>query len=99
MGAGAGAAAGAATGAGLGAGGADGAAGEERLKAEFIDGDVMGGDCTGLLGAGGAAAGIERSSRSFMPEAGAAGFDGTDDAVDVNEDQSPKPLDVLVVRF
>jgi hypothetical protein len=66
------------------------------LKAEFIDGDVRGGDAIGLLGCGGAAAaGIERSRRSFMPPAGAAGFGGAELAGDVNEEKSPKPLEAL----
>lgn len=84
-------AAGAAAGAGLGA---TGAAGDERLKALFIEGDA-----TGWLGAAGAGAPKERSRRSFMPDAEAAGFGGAEAAGDVNDEKSPKPLEVLVVCF
>jgi hypothetical protein len=52
--------------------GAGAVAGEDRLKAEFAGGEDIGGDET--LGAGAGADGIERSRRSFMPDAaGAAG--------------------------
>lgn len=78
----------------MGAGGADGAIGEERLKAEFMGGDAIGGE--DILGAGAGAEGIDKSRRSFMPEAGAAGFDG---AVEANAEKLPKPLEGLVVRF
>jgi hypothetical protein len=67
--------------------------GEERLKAELIDGDVTTGGDTGLdCGAG--LDGIDRSSRSFIPddEAGAAAGLGALAAGDVKDENSPKPL-------
>ena len=64
----------------------EGAAGEDKLKAEFAGGDAIGGEDRGLLGA---AEGIERSSRSLMPEARGAGFAGA--VGDVNDDKSPNP--------
>lgn len=85
--------------AGAGAGfGWDGGAGEERLKAEFID---AGGDVTVGLGAAVVVdEGIERSKRSPMPdEVLAAGLDtGAEGVDDVNEEKSPKPLEELKVR-
>ena len=78
----------------MGAAGADGAAGDVRLKAELIDEDATGGEVT--LGAGAGAEGIDRSRRSFMPDAGAEGFD---DAGDVKAAKFPKPLEGLAVRF
>jgi hypothetical protein len=52
--------------------------GEDRLKA-----DVIGGDDTGLLCA---VEGIDRSRRSFMPEARGAGAEGA--AGDVKDEKS-----------
>ena len=64
------------------------------MKAEFIGGDATGGEVT--LGAGAGAEGIDRSRRSFIPEAGAAGLEG---AGDVKAPKSPKPAEGLIVRF
>ncbi len=71
---------------------ADGADGDVRLKAEFMDGELN--DCEGAAGAGAGAEGIERSRRSFIPEAGAAGFDGADA---VKPPKSPRPPDELIL--
>jgi hypothetical protein len=56
-----------------------------------MEGDVIGGEDIGFDGAGDEA-GIDRSSRSFIPDAGAAGFEG---AGDENAEKPPKPLDVV----
>lgn len=80
----------------MGAGG-DAAAGFERLNALFILGDVMGGDVRVLTGAAGVGAGMERSKRSFMPEAGAAGLAGADVVGVVNDAKSPMPVAVLEI--
>lgn len=71
------------------------AVGWERLKAELIGGEANGGDAA--FGACAGAAGMERSSRSFMPDgAGAAGFDGAGDEKAL---KSARPLEGLVVLF
>lgn len=66
----------------------------DRSKADFKGGDAIGGEVT--LGAGAGADGIERSSRSFIPEVEAAGLDG---AGDEKAPKSPRPPDGLIVRF
>lgn len=66
------------------------------MNAEFMVGDAM--VWLGARGAGaGAAAGIERSRRSFRPEEDAAGL-GALVLGDVNDEKSPNPL-VLGLRF
>jgi hypothetical protein len=85
--------AGAAAGAGLGAAGAEGAAGDERLNAEFKFGEVMG--CLGAEGAG-AGAGMDRSRRSSRPEEVAAGLEAVV-VGEVKEEKSPNPP--VLVRF
>ena len=79
----------------MGAGCTEGGAGDERLNAEFICGDARGGEVT--LGAGAGAAGIDRSRRSFMPEA--TGTEGSDGAGDEKALKSARALDGLIVRF
>jgi hypothetical protein len=64
------------------------------LKAEFIGGDVIGGEAA--LGAGAGAEGMDKSRRSPRPDDDAAGFDG---AGDEKEEKSLRPLEGLVVRF
>ena len=54
----------------------------------FIGGEDIGGEVTRWLGA---ADGIDRSRRSFMPEVWGAGFEA---AGDVNEEKSPNPLEL-----
>lgn len=78
----------------FGAAAVDGAVGAERSNAEFMGGDATGGEVT--LGAGAGADGMERSSRSFIPEVEAAGLVG---AGDEKAPKSPKPPDGLIVRF
>ena len=56
-----------------------------------MEGDVIGGEDIGFAGAG-EEAGIDRSSRSFIPEAGAACFE---EAGDEKPEKPPKPLDVV----
>ena len=73
--------------------GADGAAGDERLKAELIGGDATGAGAA--FGAGAGADGIERSRRSPSPEDEGVDLAG---AGDVKEEKSPIPLGGLVVR-
>ena len=75
--------------------GAGAAAGEERLNAELAGGDANDGDVT--LGAGAGAEGMEKSRRSFMPDAaGAVGLDG---AGDEKPPKFPSPLEGLMVRL
>lgn len=75
--------------------GAVGAAGDVRLKAEFMEGEAMGGLV--MRGAGAGAEGMERSRRSFMPlVAGAADFDGA--AEDAKASKPLRPPAGLMVR-
>lgn len=63
------------------------------MKAELNCWDAAGGEVT--LGAGEGSVGMDRSRRSFMPDAAAAGFDGPGEVKAV---KLPKPPDGLVVR-
>lgn len=64
-----------------------------KLKAEAVLGGDIGGDAA--FGAGVVSVGMDKSSKSFIPEACGAGLDaGTDD---VNASKLPSPEDGLIV--
>jgi len=76
-----------AAGAAAGGGAGLGAAGWDKLKAEFMGGEAI--DWTGGWGAGAGAEGIERSRRSFMPEVEGAGCAGAEEKAE----KLPRPLE------